>query len=137
MHIFERGAVFKNSESGLEIPCAVLVADIFELNTDMKAMIMIDVDPYHNIFPDDTKTLEYMNSLQTCDIFNCEATAVGNSFRCNFEDITVDADYAQGSIIRVYIKVDDYEHHECIPIHNNYDAMVEIMEDESVWKDLK
>lgn len=136
MHIFERGAIFKNSESGLEIPCAVLVADIFELNTDMKAMIVIDVDPNNYGFTDDSKTVEIMNNLSKCDIFNCEVSAVGNTFKCNFEDITVDADYGNGSVIRVYVKVDDYEHHECRPIYNNYDEMVKIMEDESVWKDL-
>jgi hypothetical protein len=137
VHIFERGAIFKNSESGLEIQCSVLVADIFELNTDMKAMIMIDVDPNNYGFTDDSKTIEIMNNLQKCDIFNCEVSAVGNSFRCSFEDITIEADYGNGSVIRVYVKVDDYEHHECRPIHNNYDAMVEIMKDESVWEDLK
>ena len=136
MHIFETGAIFKDSESGFEVECSVLVADIFELNTDMKAMIVIDVDTNNYDFTNNDKTVEIMNKLQKCDLFECDVSAVGNWFKCKFTAVTVEADYGNGSVIRVYVHVKDYDHHECRPTVNNYDVMVDIINNEEIWQDL-
>lgn len=128
MHIYEKGAVFKSSNSDIEIECSVLVADIFELNTDFKAMIVVDVDEFNYEHTPDDKTLKYMEDLSKCDIFECNATAMGNNFRCNFKNVIVDADYGNGSILRLFVHIEGYEHYECRVTDNYYDNMVALTE---------
>lgn len=114
MHIYENGAILRNSKNDVSIKVKVLVADIFELNTNLKAMLVVDVDSFSYKFTSDDRTLEYMNLISECDIFECEAIAMGHNFKCVFEDCIIDADYGNGSVIRFYLLVEDYEHHEIV-----------------------
>ena len=134
MHIYDNGAVLKNSKNNTEIKIKVLVADIFELNEDLKAMIVADVDSFNYEFTNDDKTLEYMKAVSDCDVFECEATAMGHNFECVFQDCTIDADYANGSIVRFYLMVENYDNHiiKVDPKSNN-DKMNEILNDESIF----
>lgn len=127
MHIYERGAILSNSKNDISLELTVLVADIFELNTDLKAMIVADVDYFNYDFTSDDKTLEYMKLVLECDTFECNATALGNNFRCIFKNCIIDADYGNGSIVRFYLEVEDYEHHECRVTENHHDSMIETM----------
>lgn len=139
MHIYERGAILRNSKDNTEIKIAVLVADIFELNIDLKAMVVVDVDCFNYGFTNDSESVAYMKAISECDIFECEATAMGHNFSCVFDDCTIDADYANGSIVRFYLMVENYDNHiiKVDPKSNN-DKMNEILNDESIFNvDLK
>lgn len=134
MHIYENGAILRSSKSDVEIDVMVLVADIFELNTDLKAMVVVDVDRFSYDFTDDSKTLDYMKAISECDIFECDATAMGHNFRCVFEDCTIDTDYGNGSIVRFYLFVEDYDSHKIkVEPESNFDKMKEILNDESLY----
>lgn len=122
MFIYEKGAILKNSKENKKFQVSVLVADIFELNTDLKAMMVIDIDEYNS-------NIDYMSEISNCDIFECVATAIGNNFSCIFEDIFVEADYCNGSIIRLYLHIENYEHQNCQVVSNNYDIKNEILND--------
>lgn len=135
MHIFQKGAVFSNSKCDIIVECDVLVADIFELNMDMKAMLMLEVEP--NCEYDDNYIQERIKDISKCDTFKCSALAAANVFDCTFRDCEIEADYRNYNIARVYIKVDNIDHQECRPTINNYDQMIEIMNDKEVWQNLK
>jgi hypothetical protein len=133
MHIYERGAILRNSKDNTEMKIAVLVADIFELNTDLKAMIVVDVDSFNYEFTNDSEAVAYMKAISECDIFKCEATAMGHNFSCVFDDCTIEADYANGSIVRFYLEVEDYDSHVIkVDPKSNNDKMKEILDDKSI-----
>ena len=133
MHIYERGAILRNSKDNTEMKIAVLVADIFELNTDLKAMIVVDVDSFNYEFTNDSEAVAYMKAISECDMFECEATAMGHNFSCVFDDCTIEADYANGSIVRFYLEVEDYDSHVIkVDPKSNNDKMKEILDDKSI-----
>lgn len=105
MFIFENGASISNDD--YEIKGKVLVADIFELNTDLKAMIVFDSDGVEEV--------ELMQKVSDCVVFKCVATSMNTIFDCEFEDVTIDADYCNGSVVRFFIHIEDYEHHKITP----------------------
>lgn len=130
VHIFPNGAIFSDSKSDIEIKCDVLVADIFELNMDMKAMLMVELCGDTNF--SDKQMQEHIQSISKCDTFECSALAMANVFNCTFRDCEIEVDYYNGNIARVYIKVDDIDHQECRPIRNNYDQMIEMLSIEDI-----
>ena len=120
MFIFENGASISNDE--IEIKGKVLVADIFEMNNDLKAMIVFDAEKLKNI--------ELMEKADECVNFKCAATAMNTIFDCNFRDITIAVDYCNGSIIRIFMHIEDYEHHDIVPESKKERKMrVEILKD--------
>ena len=105
MYIFEIGASISNDN--YEITGRLLVADIFEKNIDIKAMIVFDADKFEDI--------ELMKKVSDCNVFKCVITAMNTIFDCKFENVTIDADYCNGSVVRFFIHIEDYENHEIIP----------------------
>ena len=133
MHIYEKGAILKSSKSDIKIEVSVLVADIFELNTNLKAMVVVDVDSFSYEFTNDSEAVAYMKAISECDMFECEATAMGHNFSCVFDDCTIEADYANGSIVRFYLEVEDYDSHVIkVDPKSNNDKMKEILDDKSI-----
>lgn len=135
MHIFPKGAVFSDSKSDIKVECDVLVADIFELNMNMKAMLMIEIQTDTDFT--DKQMQEHIQNISKCDTFECSALAAANVFQCTFRDCEIEADYGNGNIARVYIKVDGIDHQECRPVSNNYDTMIDMLNDEEIWQDLE
>lgn len=104
MFIFQNGASISNDD--YEIKGKVLVADIFEKNIDLKAMIVFD-----SVGLDEA---ELMQKVSDCTVFKCIITSMNTIFECKFEDVTIDADYCNGSVVRFFIHIEDYESHEII-----------------------
>jgi len=117
MHIYEKGAILSNSEYSFNV--SVLVTDIFELNTDLKAMMVVDIDDMTN-----EDELSIMSKISECNTFECDATAMGTNFRCKYTDIEIDADYANGSVVRLFMRIDGYEHYECKVINSYFDNIL-------------
>jgi len=105
MFIFQNGASISNED--YEIKGKVLVADIFERNVDLKAMIVFDADVFEEV--------ELMKKVNDCIVFKCVVTSMNTIFDCKFEDVTIDADYCNGSVVRFFIHIEDYENHEIMP----------------------
>ena len=64
---------------------------------------------------DDLEEVELMKKVSDCIVFKCVVTSMNTIFDCKFEDVTIDADYCNGSVVRFFIHIEDYEHHEIIP----------------------
>ena len=84
-----------------------MVIDVFESNEDLKAMMVFDSEDY-------TDT-ELINNINNCNVLECSALAMGTIFDCRFTNVFVEADYCVGSIVRVFIHIENYESQEIIP----------------------
>ena len=104
MHFYEVGASFSNDE--VELKGKILVADVFESNIDLSMVMVFDSDKYCDI--------ELMDKISSCNNLKCIATAMGTNFDCNFTNIEINADYCNGSVVRIYVHIEDYESHEII-----------------------
>lgn len=105
MHFYEVGASFSNDE--IELKGKILVTDVFESNINLSMMMVFDSDDYSDV--------ELMNKISKCTNLRCIATAMGTNFDCHFTNIYIDADYCVGSVVRVYVHIEDYQNHEIIP----------------------
>ena len=105
MHFFQCGVVFSNDE--IELKGKILVADVFESNIDLSAIMVFDSDNYSDV--------DLMDKISDCNKLKCSTIAMGTQFDCKFDNIEVEADYCNGSIVRVYVHIKDYENHEIIP----------------------
>jgi len=104
MHFYQVGASFSSDE--IELKGKILVADVFEDNIDLSAVMVFDSDKYTDV--------ALMNKISNCTNLRCMTTAMGTNFECYFTNIEVSPDYCNGSIVRVYVHIKDYETHEII-----------------------